>query len=213
MIKDKKSVNNYSYSKMNGELTMAKKKLIWYPGAMYHVTSRGNRKSDIFKDEQDYLIYLEVVKEALEYYKNSYEVIAYTLMTNHVHLQIKTKDIHIWYLMSRINKNYARNFNNKYNFVGHVFQSRYNGELIDSDKYVLQASRYIHLNPVRANLVATPKNYKWSSYSVYIGKRKESIVNSEILLSYFIGDRRELYRRYVEGENSNDKLQIIPVKL
>jgi len=88
------------------------------------------RTSDLFKDEEDYLIYLQVLKEAIEYYNNSYEVVAYTLMTNHVHLQIKTKGNHIWHLMSRINKNYARNFNNKYNFVGHVFQSRYNGGII-----------------------------------------------------------------------------------
>ena len=181
---------------------MAKKKLVWYPGAMYHVTSRGNRRSDIFKDEDDYLIYLEVVKGAIEYYNNSYEVIAYTLMTNHVHLQIKTDDIHIWYLMSRINKTYARNFNNKYNFVGHVFQSRYNGELIESDEYVLAASKYIHLNPVRANMVIAPENYRWSSYSMYLGTRKEDIIHSEILLSYFRGDKRELYKRYVECANA-----------
>ena len=179
---------------------MAKKKLSWYPGAMYHLTSRGNRKSDIFKDKYDYLIYLEVLQEAIKYYNNSYEVIAYTLMTNHVHLQIKTTDIHIWHLMSRINKNYARNFNNKYNFVGHVFQSRYNGELIETDEYILAASKYIHLNPVKANMVETPENYRWSSYCVYLGTRKENIINSEILLSHFKGDKRELYKKYVEGE-------------
>ncbi|MBW9158034.1 transposase [Clostridium tagluense] len=108
---------------------MAKKKLTWYLRAMYHVTSRGNRRSDIFKDEDDYLTYLDVLKEAIEYYKNSHEVIAYALRTNHVHLQIKTKDNHIWQLMSRINK-----------------------------------------------------NYKGSSYSVYLGKKKENIVRSETLL-------------------------------
>lgn len=186
---------------------MAKKKLIWYPGAMYHVTSRGNRRSDLFKDEDDYLNYLDIVKEALKYYNNSYEVIAYTLMTNHVHLEVKTKKNHIWYLMSRINKNYARNFNNKYNYVGHLFQSRYNAELIENDEYVLEASRYIHLNPVRAKMVEEPGNYKWSSYSMYIGKEKEDIVRSEIILSYFIGDRRELYKRYVERDKGNYDLR------
>ena len=113
--------------------------------------------------------------------------------------------------MSRINKNYARNFNNKYNFVGHVFQSRYNAELIENDEYVLEASRYIHLNPVRANMVEMPEDYKWSSYSMYIGKQEENIVNREILLSYFKGDRNELYRRYVEGEIK--KIVIEPVSL
>ena len=91
MIKGKIYVNNYSYSNKNGEITMAKKKLVWYPGAMYHVTCRGNRRSDIFKDDQDYLIYLDIVKEAMKYYNYSYEIVAYTLMTNHVHLQINLK--------------------------------------------------------------------------------------------------------------------------
>ncbi|RMD04329.1 transposase [Clostridium autoethanogenum] len=177
---------------------MAKKKLIWYPNAMYHVTSRGNRRSNIFKEEEDYLVYLENLKEALEYYKNIYEVISYTLMTNHVHLQIKTKDKHIWYLISRINKSYARNFNNKYNYVGHLFQSRYNAEIIEKDEYVLEASRYIHLNPVRAKMVEKPEDYRWSSYSMYIGKEEEKLIHNEIILSYFKGNR-DLYKQYVES--------------
>ena len=179
-------------------MKLAKKKLIWYPNAMYHVSSRGNRRSDIFKEKEDYLVYLENLKEALEYYENSYELISYTLMTNHVHLQIKTKDKHIWYLMSRINKSYARNFNNKYNYVGHLFQSRYNAEIIEKDAYVLEASRYIHLNPVRANMVEKPEDYCWSSYSMYIGKEKEKLINSESILSYFKGSR-DLYKQYVEN--------------
>ena len=127
-------------------------------------------------------------------------------MTNHVHLQIKTKDNHIWHLMSRINKNYARNFNNKYNYVGHVFQSRYNGELIENDEYVLEASRYIHLNPVRANMVNTPENYRWSSYSGYIGLKEDSLVNSEMLLTYFKGNR-ELYKSFVDAGIGNCDLE------
>ena len=139
---------------------MPKKKLIWYPGAIYHVTSRGNRKYNIFRENQDYVNYLEILQEALDYYKNEYELIAYCLMTNHVHLQIKTINKHVWYLMSRINKLYAKNFNSKYNYVGHLFQSRYNAEIITNDKYYVEVSRYIHLNPVRANIVKRPEDYK-----------------------------------------------------
>lgn len=178
---------------------MPKKKLIWYPGAMYHVTSRGNRRNDIFKEEQDYIVYLENLKEAIEYYETNYKIISYCLMTNHVHLQIKTHDKHIWYLISRINKSYARNFNNKYNYVGHLFQSRYNAELIEEDRYVLEASKYIHLNPVRANMVNNPQDYKWSSYSMYIGKEKEKLISSEYILSYFKNKDRVLYKKYIES--------------
>lgn len=183
---------------------MPKKKLVWYPNAMYHVTSRGNRRSDIFKEEQDYLVYLENLQEALEYYKNSYELISFVLMTNHIHLQIKTKDKHIWYLMSRVNKSYARNFNNKYNYVGHLFQDRYNAEIIENDKYVLEVSRYIHLNPVRAKMVEKPEDYCWSSYSMYIGKVSEKFIQNQIVLGYF--ESRELYRQFVEGNCDLEKL-------
>ncbi|MFT8313931.1 MAG: transposase [Clostridium sp.] len=178
---------------------MPKKKLLWYPNAMYHVTCRGNRRSDIFKDDQDYLVYLENLKEAMDYYENSYELIVYTLMTNHIHLQIKTNEKHIWYLMSRINKSYARNFNNKYNYVGHLFQDRYNAEIMQEDNYVLEASRYIHLNPVRAKMVQKPEFYKWSSYSMYIGNEKEKLSCSDKILSYFKDKNRELYKGFVES--------------
>lgn len=177
---------------------MAKKKSIWYLNAMYHVSSRGNRRTDIFKEEENYLVYLENLKEALEYYENSYEIISYTLMTNHVPLQVKMKDKHIWYLMSRANKSYARNFNNKYNYVEHLFQSRYNAEIIEKDEYVLEASRYIHLNPVIAKMVEKPENYRWSSYSMYIGKQKKKLIHNESILSYFKGNR-QLYKQYVES--------------
>ncbi|UZW16035.1 transposase [Clostridium pasteurianum] len=178
---------------------MPKKKLPWYPNAIYHVTSRGNRRSDIFRDDNDYLVYLENLKEAIEYYDKSYELISYTLMTNHIHLQIKTKEKHIWYLISRINKSYARNFNNKYNYVGHLFQSRYNAEIIEEDNYLLEVSRYIHLNPVRANMVRKPEFYKWSSYSMYIGSEKEKLICSDKILSYFKDRNRDLYKKYVES--------------
>lgn len=181
---------------------MTKRQTIWIPEAIYHVTTRGNRKEKIFREKIDYLVYLDVVKEALDYYDHSYNILAYTLMPNHVHLEIKTEDTHIWHLMSRINKNYARDFNTKYNLVGHLFQSRYNGELIDTDGYLLEASRYIHLNPVRANIVEKPEDYWWSSYSMYIGKRKEEIINSELILKHFEpGKERIDYKKFVEAKN------------
>lgn len=178
---------------------MPKKKLVWYPGAMYHITSRGNHKNDIFLGQEDYLIYLNNLQEAIEYYENMYEIISFCLMTNHVHLQIKTKAKHIWYLISRVNKSYATNFNHKYNCVGHLFQSRYNGEIILDDRYMLEASRYIHLNPVRANIVKCPENYRWSSYNMYVGSEKEKLISSEIILSHFKSGNRNLYKKYVEA--------------
>jgi len=115
---------------------MGRKKLEWYPGAMYHVTARGNRRNDIFKEEIDFEFYLKCIfefylkcmEEALSYYKDCYRLISYCLMTNHVHIQIEAKEKPINFYMGRINNFYAKNFNKKYNFIGHLFQSRYKAQ-------------------------------------------------------------------------------------
>lgn len=183
------------------KLKRSRKLREWYPNAMYHITCRGNRRNDIFRDDEDYQVYITILKEAIEFLDNQYEIISYCLMTNHVHLQIKTKDMHIKYLMMRINRFYAKYFNNKYQYVGHLFQGRYGSEIIKEDAYVLEVSRYIHLNPVRANMVINSEDYKWSSYSMYIGREKEKLICSDIILSYFKDKNRELYKKYIEMGN------------
>lgn len=175
---------------------MAKKKRIWYPGAVYHITNRGNRRSDIFRDEEDYQVYLIILEQTMDKYP--YILYAYCLMTNHIHIQLETKDIEIWHIMRNINLLYTKYFNNKYNYVGHLFQGRYNSEVIESDAYNLQTSKYIHLNPVSAAMVKTPIEYKWSSYDVYMGKRQSEIISDGKILAYFKDDSRTLYKDYVE---------------
>lgn len=181
------------------KLKRSRKLREWYPNAMYHITSRGNRRNDIYRDNGDYQVYMIILKEAIEFLDNQYEIISYCLMTNHVHLQVQTKDKHIKYLMMRVNRFYAKYFNNKYQYVGHLFQARYGSELVEEDSYVLETSRYIHLNPVRAKMVEKPDTYRWSSYSMYIGKEKETFVCSNRILAYFKDKNRELYKKYVES--------------
>lgn len=184
---------------------MARKNRIWYPNAMYHITSRGNRRSDIYKDEEDHIVYLNILKESLEHYSNNYDVISYCLMTNHVHLQVKTKEKHIKYFMGRLNGFYAKYFNNKYNCVGHLFQERYGSEIIENDRYALELSRYIHLNPVKANMVKCPEDYEWSSYSTYIEAGKENFISSERNLLYFNEENKHsLYKQFVESAMDYD---------
>ncbi|MGH4120753.1 transposase [Clostridium sp.] len=179
---------------------MGRKKLDWYPGAMYHVTARGNRKSDIFKEEIDFELYLKCMKEALIYYKNCYRIISYCLMTNHVHIQIEAKTKPVYFYIGRINTFYAKNFNKKYDFIGHLFQARYNAEIIERDGYFLEVSRYIHLNPLKAKMVEKPEDYKWSSYGMYIGDRKEELITSNKILSYFSNDnKRKRYKEFVDS--------------
>ncbi|SKC57350.1 transposase [Maledivibacter halophilus] len=177
---------------------MGKKKRIWYPGAVYHIMNRGNRRSAIFKDNEDYQVYLTILKETMEKYE--YILYAYCLMTNHIHMQIETKNVEIWKIMRYINLSYTKYFNNKYNFIGHLFQGRYRAGIIESDAYNLQTSRYIHLNPVKASMVEKPVEYKWSSYGVYMGEIKNDIVIDEKILSYFRNKSRKLYKEYVESK-------------
>ena len=102
--------------------------------------------------------------------------------------------------MGRLNNLYAKYFNNKYNYVGHLFQERYGSEIISCDKYVLEASRYIHLNPVKANMVKKPEEYKWSSYRMYISIVPEKIIETFRILSYFKSENRRLYyKEFVES--------------
>ncbi|MFT8352551.1 transposase [Clostridium saccharoperbutylacetonicum] len=185
---------------------MPRKKHEWYTGAKLHIIARGNRRNDIFRNEKDYELYLNYLLEAIEYYENKYKVIAYVLMTNHVHIMIETTDKDISDLIKRVHGRYALNFNKKYNYIGHLFQDRYMGKLIKDDNYMLALSRYVHLNPVRAGIVEKPGQYKWSSYNVFIGQKEESIVNADIVLDHFKNDSK-LYKEFVEGTDHCKKLE------
>ncbi len=115
-----------------------------------------------------------------------------------MHLQMETKDVDIGNIMRSINLFFTKYFNNKYNLVGHLFQGRYKGEIITSDAYNLQTSRYIHLNPVKAKMVEDILDYPWSSYDIYMGMRRSELVDESIILKYFLNSSRALYKEYVE---------------
>ena len=107
--------------------------------------------------------------------------------------------------MKEINQYYAKFFNEKYNFIGRLYQGRYKSELIENDAYNLQTSRYIHLNPVQASMVGLPVEYKWSSYPAFMGEVEDDILNEDAILSYFKGKSRNLYKNYVESKLINFK--------
>ncbi|EHQ91850.1 transposase [Desulfosporosinus youngiae] len=176
---------------------MARKARIWFPGASYHIMCRGNHRHDIYRDDEDRQVYLTILRETKRVH--GFYLHSYCLMSNHVHLQIETVDIDISTIMKRISLLYTQFFNNKYNFVGHLFQDRFKSELIESDQYHLEISRYIHLNPVRANMTELSIDYEWSSFRDYMGIRVNSIVNKEKTLGYFSEPRAERYRMFVEG--------------
>lgn len=184
---------------------MSYRERVWYPNCAYHITARGNRRSDIFKDGEDFDIYLSYIDNTMAYYDDEYKLVAYCLMDNHVHLMIETKERHIKYFMTRVHSMYAKYFNHKYNFIGHLFQDRYFSEHIENDSQMIETSRYIHLNPVKANMVELPEEYKYSSFDMYIGLKKERRITSSSILSYFSGDRGK-YKEFVR-QGINPKYQ------
>ncbi|WP_068675247.1 transposase [Oceanobacillus sp. Castelsardo] len=177
---------------------MARKLRVWYPGAMYHITSRGNRRAALFYDESDKQSYLKILEEARFYYP--FHLHAYCLMTNHIHLQLETVDHHPQHIMKMLNSRYALYFNKRHRLVGHVFQGRYGAELFETVDYQLEVSRYIHLNPIEAEMVTKPKDYVWSSYGAYISDLKNQHVTTEKILGHFKVPRKEKYRKFVEGD-------------
>ncbi len=175
---------------------MPRKPRIWYPGAMYHITCRGNHRREIFLDDQDRIVYLRQLLQAKEDHECS--ILAYCLMGNHVHLQVETSEVEIWKMMKQLNMRYVIYFNAKYDLVCRLFQDRYRAELIEDSAYSIRASRYIHLNPVVAQMVKHPLDYPWSSYREYAGVRRDNVVSPGKILIHFAGNVRE-YQQYVEG--------------
>ena len=172
-----------------------------YQGGHYHICNRGNRKQDIFLEEEDYLSYLKKVREYKEKYKIS--VLCYCLMPNHFHLLIKqNSDIPLYKFMHALNTSYSMNFNRKYNKVGHLFQGKHKLKEVDKDEYLLQLSSYIHLNPTKDGLIKKLEEYQWSSYLDYIGLREGTLCDKELVL---FGRSPEEYKKITE-EEMKDKL-------
>lgn len=173
---------------------------IEYPGALYHITSRGNERKKIYLDEEDKIKFLETLQD----YHARYAILihSYVLMDNHYHLILETPKGNLLKVMHGINGGYTAYFNRKYKRSGHLFQGRYKGIVVDKDNYLVELSRYVHLNPVRAEITARPEQYRWSSYPGYIGKARElKWVEYSWILSQFGSSAkraREKYKGYVE---------------
>ena len=133
-----------------------------FPGALYHVTARGNRRQPIYLDDLDRRAWLGVLRDACP--RNNSVVHAYCQMGNHFHLLIETLDASLSALMHQLNGSYSRGFNRRHGIVGHLFQGRYHALLIQKESHLLEVARYIVLNPVRAGFVALPQDWEWSSY-------------------------------------------------
>ena len=174
---------------------MARPLRIEYPGAFYHITSRGNERKAVFKSERDREKLLLYFGSATERYAAS--IHAYCLMDNHYHLLLETPAGNLSQIMHHINGAYTTYFNAKRARSGHLFQGRYKAILIEADEYAKELSRYIHLNPVRAGMCANPEEYPWSSCRYYtVAAKALDWLQRGFILGYFGSNNSVSMRRY-----------------
>lgn len=147
---------------------MARPLRIEFPGAVYHVTSRGDRRDAIFEDDTDRQALLGIVAQTMERFDAC--VLAYCLMDNHYHFVIQTRRGNLSQLMRQLNGVYTQFYNRRHRKVGHLFQGRFKGILVDKNAYLLEVCRYVELNPVRARIIRDPGKWAWSSYRAHTGQ-------------------------------------------
>lgn len=178
---------------------MARPLRIEFAGAVYHITSRGDRQEAIYEDDEDRRAFLNILTEVMERY--NWICHAYCLMTNHYHLVIETVEGNLSRGMRQLNGVYTQASNRRHGRAGHLFQGRFKGILVDKEAYRLELCRYVVLNPVRARLVNSPLQWPWSSYRAMMGKVvAPKWLAVDDLLRQFGEDRkvaRRCYRNFV----------------
>jgi len=183
---------------------MARPLRLEFVGALYHVTARGNRLEDIFEEDNDRIEFISIFQDVCDKYNLICH--AYCLMSNHYHLLIETPDANLSKGMRQLNGVYTQAFNRKHKRVGHLFQGRYKAIIVEKDSYLLELSRYIVLNPVRASMVRSAVNWRWSSYRAMTGQvKKPAFLEIDWVLSAF-GKRKSKaiagYKKFVsEGKS------------
>lgn len=176
---------------------MARQLRIEFPGAFYHVYSRGNQKQVVFLEDADRYFFSKCLGDAYERF--DCVVHAVCLMNNHYHLFIETRRGNLSRIMQFINTTYTVYFNLKHARCGHLFQGRYKAILVEADAYARELSRYIHLNPVRAGIVNSPELSMWSNYREYIGLARPPFwMDTAMVLASFGGLTPESRLSYAE---------------
>ena len=177
---------------------------IEYPGAWYHVTCRGNQRLKIFGDDKDRTRFLKALTESAEAF--NVEVHCYVLLKNHFHFLLRTPEANLGRFMHRFNTAYITYYNLRHHRSGHLYQGRYKAILVEADEYLLELSRYIHLNPVRFKKYRdTPieekskilKDYAWSSLPGYLKiQSRADFLHHNVVLAYMGGDYKKGRLRY-----------------
>lgn len=195
---------------------MARPLRIEFPGAIYHVTSRGDRREAIYEDDADRERFLGVLEQAVARFDA--QVLAYCLMGNHYHLVLHTRQANLSLLMRHLNGVYTQAYNRRHGVVGHLLQGRFKAILVDRDAYLLTLCRYVELNPVRARLCTLAADWPWSSYRAHAGLAvTPDWLDTDGLHGFLLGhdvghaqDRQRAAERYAALVASRPDLQIWP---
>jgi putative transposase len=186
---------------------MARPLRIEFAGALYHVTSRGNERRPIFRSDRDRRTFLEFLGTAARRF--GWSVTAWVLMTNHFHLVIQTPEANLSRGMHWLNGKYAGWFNQRHARVGHLFQGRFKGFLVEKETYFTELLRYVVLNPVRAKMVERPEEHRWSSYRMTVGlEPAPEWFDLDGALAPFSPDRavaRDCYREFVLAKVTSEE--------
>lgn len=190
---------------------MARKLRVEYPGAIYHITHRGNAKLPIFSDDHDRERFLMRLAESLDTY--NVRLYMFCLMKNHIHLVCETPEGNVSRFMQSLTTGYTVYYNLRHESSGHLFQGRFGSKLVEGDSYLLALTRYVHLNPVYISTVeklplkervARLNSYKWSSYQGYVEETKAfDFVEYDPVLALVDARGRKIasgkYRKFVES--------------
>ena len=177
-------------------------------GGLYHVIARGIERRAVFRDDQDRKGLIERLSVLVQ--EESIDLFAYVLLDNHFHLVARRQQSPLAQFMRRLLTGHTVTFNRRHRRAGHLFQNRYKSVLCDEDSYLLQLVRYVHLNPVRARIVADPADYRWSSHAAYLERRAPKWLNTREVLEQLGG--RAAYRRFIaEGYGEGKRLDLCGV--
>lgn len=178
---------------------------LYIPGAVYHVILRGNHREALFGSDRDRLVLNEIVADVMG--RCGSRIHAFCWMTNHLHALVQIAELPLGAIMQRIAVRYSRYRHKALCTTGHLFERRHKAKLVDVDAYFLTLLRYLHLNPVKANLVADPADYPWSSHRAYLGTESIPWLCVDFGLSLFSTDcirARDAYRRFVMCRAGSD---------
>lgn len=178
---------------------MARPLRIQYSGALYHIISKGIDGRDIFCNDIEKRHFLKILFDAKDMFK--IKIYLFCILINHYHITLETLLSNLSQVLHWINGKYTSWYNKIYERKGHVLQGRYKSIIVDKDEYLLELSRYIHLNPVKAGVVKYPEEYKWSSYRTYMGLESIRGLDTGFILNQFgdnINSARIRYKRFIE---------------